>query len=85
MHVAIMCSSSGTIHGFRLFSDQEIFQDIVNKNKNKLALNQSWSLMDKILPLNYKYQGSDLRIHLRNINEKPDESVLQNMPYFAFI
>ena len=25
LHIAILCSSSGTIHGFRLFSDQEIF------------------------------------------------------------
>lgn len=89
LNLLILCSSLGTIHIFRLLSDQEIYHrgEQISEFMTKKEKNWLWNnIVQNVLPFNLTMTGSPVRIHLNDINifEKNQESpILMNKPYFA--
>ena len=93
LHLAILCSSLGTIHIFRLLSDQEVATR-TNQVKSQLSKKDSsswlWSnIVQQVIPLNLSMTGSPVRIHLNDINTIDatghSHPILQKKSYFAYI
>ena len=92
MNLVILCSTSGTIHIFRLLSDGEIYLNsslpcITKTDKQQEATTTDANngiiggLVAAIIPTkiqNIKMNRSSLRIHLRNIE---DYSLMQGQPH----